>query len=319
MIRAEGLTKYYQEKAAVEGVSLSLPEGEVLALLGGSGSGKTTLLRMLNRLVEPDAGQVWVNGENTSSLPGHALRRNMGYVIQETGLFPHLTVAENINTVPALLGWSAQEQKARCEELLCLLGLPPEDFTHRYPEQLSGGQQQRIGIARALAAKPAVLLMDEPFGALDPLIRQRVQEEFRQLQQQLGLTVVLVTHDVEEAFLLGDRLMLLDEGRLQQTGSPRDLLFRPANAYVRHFFDPQRFRLELMVTPLSALLPYLPDSSEQAESDIPPFGESQTLDKVLGSTEGTIVIESKGSRKAYPAPIVWEAFYRFKQEGVSND
>lgn len=281
MIKAAGLRKVYEGKAVVSEVSFELPKGSVLVLLGSSGSGKTTLLKMLNRLIEPDGGRFWLDGQAADQYNPASLRRKIGYVIQQIGLFPHQTVAENIGTVPSLLGWSKSAKQARTEELLDLLGLPFGEYGNRYPAELSGGQQQRIGIARALAAKPDVLLMDEPFGALDPLIRAAVQEEFKQLQQRLKLTVILVTHDVPEAFLLADQLILMDQGRVMQQGKPEELLFMPQNEFVRRFFDPQRLQLELSVPTIAALGHHLPPTEKVPDEGIPAFHESDTLLPIL--------------------------------------
>ena len=251
-LRAEGLTKGYDGKIVIDQVSFSVSTGETLVLLGTSGSGKTTCLKMINRLIEPEAGAIYLNGEDVRAQSPTHLRRQIGYVIQQVGLFPHLTVAQNIGTVPRLLGWSAARREDRCTELLAMLGLEPE-MAQRMPSQLSGGQQQRVGIARALAADPAVVLLDEPFGALDPITRADIQREFVRLPAIHQKTMVLVTHDVLEAVRLGDKIALLDQGRLQQLGSPQDLIFSPTNDFVRRFFDPQRFSLQLEVVTLADL------------------------------------------------------------------
>lgn len=213
-------------------VSLSIETGRFVTILGGSGSGKTTLLRLMNRLIEPSSGRILVNGEDTGQIPPAQLRRRIGYVIQQIGLFPHMTVHENIATVPKLLGWDRGRINARVRELLDLVGLDPEGFMQRYPRQLSGGQQQRVGLARALAAEPALLLMDEPFGALDAITRESLQDELKQIQRRLGTTVVFVTHDVPEALKLGDEVIIIEDGRVQQFASPREILARPANDFV---------------------------------------------------------------------------------------
>jgi len=220
---------------AVDDLSLSIEEGEVVALVGSSGSGKTTTLRMINRLIEPSAGTITVDGKDVSTMPAHELRRGIGYVIQQSGLFPHRTVLANVATVPRLLGWDKARAKARASELLDLVGLD-RSFADRYPAQLSGGQQQRVGVARALAADPPVLLMDEPFGAVDPIVRAQLQREFAKLQRDLGKTVVFVTHDVDEAIVLGDRIAVLETGgRLAQLDTPAQLLANPASPFVADF------------------------------------------------------------------------------------
>ncbi len=232
MIEIDGLTKRYGGTTVVDAVDLRVPTGSITAIVGTSGSGKSTLLRMINRLVEPSAGTVRIDGRLTTEEPAHALRRRIGYVIQGNGLFPHRTVAENIATVPRMLGWSDVRIAARIEQLLLLFGLDPQIHAQRLPAELSGGQQQRVGVARALAAGPSVLLMDEPFGALDPIIRAKAQTDLRAIQQQLKTTIVIVTHDMDEAFLLADRIAVLDNGRLLQYDKPTRLLTAPASAQV---------------------------------------------------------------------------------------
>ncbi len=237
MISLEDVTKRYGAgTAAVDGLSLEVAEGETCVLVGPSGCGKTTTLKMVNRLVEPTSGRVVVGGQDVARIDPVALRRGIGYVIQQVGLFPHLDVAGNVATVPRLLGWDRARIRARVDELLHLVGLDPATFRHRRPEQLSGGQRQRVGVARALAADPPVLLMDEPFGAVDPVTRGRLQEEFVRLQDELGKTVVFVTHDIDEALRLGDQLAVLAEGgRLAQHGTPAEVLARPASEFVAGF------------------------------------------------------------------------------------
>ena len=232
MIEIEHLTKRYGAAAIVDDVSFRVEEGTVAAVVGTSGAGKSTLLRMINRLVEPSAGRVLIDGQDTMAIPEDALRHRIGYVIQGYGLFPHRTVAENIATVPRLLGWDRRRIAARVEELLDLFGLDPAEFAKKFPHQLSGGEQQRVGVARALAARPALLLMDEPFGALDPVIRHKAQDELLSIQRRLGTTVVLVTHDMNEAFHLADRIAVMNQGRLLQYAAPAELLTRPAEAFV---------------------------------------------------------------------------------------
>ena len=257
-IEVRNLTKRYGAHAVVQDVSFVLAPGETLVLLGPSGCGKTTLLRMLNRLVEPDGGSVLVHGADVCRQPPEQLRRGMGYVIQQVGLLPHYTVAENVAVVPRLLGQPPAQVAARTEELLHRLHLPPERFAGQYPRQLSGGQQQRVGLARALAADPPIVLMDEPFGALDPITRASIRREFRELPELRRKTVVLVTHDVTEAFELADRILLLEAGRVQQLGPPRELLLRPANDFVRRFFAADQLSLQLRALHLSDILTDLP-------------------------------------------------------------
>jgi osmoprotectant transport system ATP-binding protein len=229
------VTKRYGAWAAVDSLSLDIAEGELCVLMGASGSGKSTTLRMINRLVERDAGQILVHGTDVRDIAPESLRRRMGYAIQSIGLFPHWTVERNVATVPQLLGWPRARIRDRVTELLDLLGLDPARFRHRYPHHLSGGQQQRVGVARALAGDPEVLLMDEPFGALDPVTRAALQDELLRIHRASGKTIVLVTHDVDEALRLGTRVVLLDRGRILQAGPPLEVLDRPASEAVAAF------------------------------------------------------------------------------------
>lgn len=260
MIDVQHLTKHYQNTIAVHDVSFRVEEGETLVLLGTSGSGKTTTLRMLNRLIEPTSGTITINGENILSQTPERLRRRMGYVLQGYGLFPHYSVAENIAIVPRLLSWPEEKIKKRVDSLLHKLHLPPDEYRTAYPSQLSGGQMQRVGLARALAANPPILLMDEPFGALDPLTRTAIRNEFIELDELKQKTIVMVTHDVQEAFTLGDKIGLMDKGGLQQIGTPSDLLFHPANEFVSGFFQHQRLQLEWQTIKLKSIWHALPDA-----------------------------------------------------------
>ncbi|WP_428262642.1 ABC transporter ATP-binding protein [Haliangium sp.] len=237
MICLESVSKVYADAPgpAVDEVSFEVAEGELLALLGTSGCGKTTTLKMINRLVEPSAGVITVAGRDTSTVDPVQLRRSIGYVFQGIGLFPHLSVAQNVAAVPRLLGWSGADIGARVNELLDLVGLPADDYAARKPSELSGGQRQRVGVARALAARPKVLLMDEPFGALDPITRDTMQEELSSIRRRLGITIVLVTHDMTEALLLGDRVAVMDSGRIERIDTPEALLRDPGSDIVRGF------------------------------------------------------------------------------------
>jgi osmoprotectant transport system ATP-binding protein len=232
MIEIDNVTKRYGETAVVDAVSMVIEPHTVTAIVGTSGSGKTTLLRMVNRLVEPTSGVIKLDGIDNCSVPGPELRRSIGYAIQGHGLFPHRTVAQNIATVPVLLGWDRARIEKRVNELLSLFQLDAAAFGPRYPHELSGGQQQRVGVARALAAEPNVLLMDEPFGALDPVIRAKAQDDLLAIQKRFGTTIILVTHDMEEAVHLGDRIAVMDAGKVVQYGPPVEILARPANAFV---------------------------------------------------------------------------------------
>jgi len=240
MIELEGVTKRYGASTVVDGVSLRVEAGELLVLLGSSGSGKTTTLQMVNRLTEPSEGRILVDGEDVTAVPAHALRRRIGYVFQRLGLFPHMTVEENIAVTPTLLGWDPARIRDRVETLLHLVELAPEAFRHRRPNELSGGQAQRVAVARALAAEPRVMLLDEPFGALDPLTRDRLQRSFTRIRRELGLTAIFVTHDVVEALLLADRIAVMRGGKILQMGTGADLLQRPADDYIAQLMSGPR-------------------------------------------------------------------------------
>ncbi|MBN9066817.1 MAG: ABC transporter ATP-binding protein [Rhizobiales bacterium] len=232
MIEIDAITKRYDDRPVVNAVSLVVDPHTLTVIVGTSGSGKTTLLRMINRLVEPSAGTIRIDGKDHRTQPPHILRRGIGYVIQGNGLFPHRTVGQNIATVPVLSGWDKPRVARRVDELLSLFQLDPAQFRDRYPHQLSGGQKQRVGVARALAVRPNILLMDEPFGALDPVIRGKAQIDLVSIQKQLGTTIVLVTHDMEEAIQLGDRIAVMDDGNLLQYATPAEILAYPATEFV---------------------------------------------------------------------------------------
>jgi osmoprotectant transport system ATP-binding protein len=251
MIEVAGLSRRYGGAVAVADVSFQVRAGEMLALVGDSGSGKTTTLKMINRLLEPDAGRVVIDGRDAASLEPHALRRSIGYVFQGIGLFPHLTVAENVAVPLRLAGWSRDRTRVRVAELLVLVELEPA-LAARFPAELSGGQQQRTGVARALAASPRVMLLDEPFGALDPLTRDRLQLTFDALRRRLGLTTVFVTHDMAEAIVLADRIGVMRSGRLLQLGTPAELARSPADADVARLLDTPRRQARLVAERLEA-------------------------------------------------------------------
>ena len=244
MIRLQGLSRRYSTArgtvTAVDDVTLEVTDGETCVLLGPSGCGKTTTLRMINRLVLPSSGKIFIAGRDTDGIDPVELRRGIGYVIQQIGLFPNMTVAENIGVVPRLLGWSTARSRRRAEELLALLALEPAQFLDRYPNELSGGQAQRIGVARALAVDPPVLLMDEPFAALDPINREVIQDEFLRMQQTLRKTILFVSHDIDEAVKMADRIAIFRAGRLAQFGPPDELLARPADDFVASFVGRDR-------------------------------------------------------------------------------
>jgi len=253
MIRLEGLTKVFPNgQMAVDHLDLEVPEGELCVLVGPSGCGKTTTMKMVNRLIEPTEGRIILDGRDVTHGDPVELRRRIGYVIQHVGLFPHQTIADNVATVPKLLGWDKSKVTKRVNELLELVGLDPGTYARRYPHQLSGGQRQRVGVARALGADPPVLLMDEPFGAIDPITRERLQEEFLRLQRDVRKTIVFVTHDIEEAVRMGDRIAILREGGvLAQYDTPAVILGRPASPFVADFVGSDRGLKRLSVTSVS--------------------------------------------------------------------
>lgn len=253
---------------AVDNISFEVAEGDNLILLGTSGCGKTTTLKMLNRLIEPTAGKIWIGGEDITAQKPELLRRNIGYVLQNNGLFPHYTVAENIAIVPGLLKWDKEKTRNRIHELLQKLHLSTDLLT-KYPSQLSGGQQQRVGLARALMTNAPVLLMDEPFGALDNITRTKIQEEFKELDELQRKTIVMVTHDVHEAFELGNRIAIMDKGQIVQMGTPAQLLFKPENDFVRNFLKAQRLQLELKAITLHDVWYSLPSAHDVPDSGLP--------------------------------------------------
>lgn len=283
MIRFEHVTKRYADgTTAVDDLSFEVAEGELVTLVGPSGCGKTTTMKMVNRLIEPTEGRIFLDGDDISAIDPVQLRRRIGYVIQQVGLFPHKTVLENTATVPHLLGWNRGKARERAAELLDLVGLDPSVYGGRYPEQLSGGQRQRVGVARALAADPPVLLMDEPFGAVDPVVRERLQNEFLKLQAQVRKTVLFVTHDIEEAVRLGDRIAVYGQGRIEQFDSPATVLGAPATPYVADFVGADRGLKRLSVTPI-----------EESDLDQPPVVH---LDDPLA--KATARLRSEGARWA---------------------
>ncbi len=257
MITVENVVKIFGDTTAVNNISFNINDGENVVLLGTSGCGKTTTLRMINRLTETTSGNIYINNKNIKNVSPQELRRSMGYVLQHNGLFPHYTIGENISIVPELLKWPKKKIIERTFELLEQLHLP-KDYLNLYPQQLSGGQQQRVGLARALAADPPILLMDEPFGALDAVTRTSITHEFSELAVLKNKTIVLVTHDIHEAFELGDTILLMDKGKIVQAGAPADLLFNPADNFVTSFFEKQRMQLELNAVLLKDIWQYIP-------------------------------------------------------------
>ena len=294
MIEIETLTKRYGDNTVVDTVTMTIQPRTVTVIVGTSGSGKTTLLRMINRLVEPTSGTIKLDGVDNRDLPGFELRRRIGYAIQGHGLFPHRTVAQNIATVPGLLGWDRPRIDAKVKELLELFQLDPADFAARFPHELSGGQQQRVGVARALAAEPNVLLMDEPFGALDPIIRAKAQQDLISIQKVLGTTIVLVTHDMDEAFHLADRIAVMDKGKVVQYGAPVELVRQPATPFVETLIgDTERpFRLLSMQTIGEAVEPNQATGEPLSED----MSQREALSKLLWTGQQALPVRASDGR-----------------------
>jgi osmoprotectant transport system ATP-binding protein len=310
MIRLDEISKRYPNgQLAVRSLSLDVPAGEICVLVGPSGCGKTTTLKMINRLIEPSSGRIFLDGEDVTHADPVELRRRIGYVIQQVGLFPHQTIATNIATVPKLLGWSKDRITARTEELLDLVGLDPGDYRSRYPAQLSGGQRQRVGVARALAADPPVLLMDEPFGAIDPVTRVRLQDEFLRLQHDVRKTVVFVTHDIDEAVKMGDRIAILNVGGiLEQYATPAEILGRPASPMVSEFVGADRALKRLRVTPID------PDCLEHPPTATPDAAIAEARHAIEQAGAGWVaVVDENGMLRGYVDGVHLEG------DGTVND
>ena len=298
MITLDRLTKTYGAATVVDDVSMAIEENSITVIVGTSGSGKSTLLRMINRLIEPTSGRVLIDGKDTKAEPAHLLRRRIGYAIQGHGLFPHRTVSENIATVPRLLGWEESRINARVDELLTVFQLDPAVFGVKFPHQLSGGQQQRVGVARALAAEPAVLLMDEPFGALDPIIRAKAQDDLLGIQQRFGTTIVLVTHDIDEAFRLGDRVAVMSGGRLLQYDRPAALVTRPADPFVSRLTGIADRAMKLLSLTTAG------EAAQPGAADGPTIAGDATLrdalsDLVWRGAESATVVDADGTARGY--------------------
>ncbi len=326
MVKVQELCKRFGGHQAVDQVSFQVKKGKVLVIVGKSGCGKTTTLKMVNRLIEPDQGQISIGGENITKQKPEAVRKKIGYVIQGAGLFPHYTVARNIGTVPALLGWAAHRAEERTRLLMNLLGLPL-NLLHRYPHELSGGQQQRVGIARALAADPPLVLMDEPFGALDPVTRKEIQDEFLRLEELVNKTIIMVTHDVGEAIKLGDQICLMDNGKIVQQGTPAQLMFEPASSFVKGFFDPQRFQLQMLVVKLQDLLP-LAEARDGDDGHLPEVKPQESIAQVLERAgqagRQAVRLIQPGKRQVLACHQLLNAFYNFVAQksrftGLSQD
>jgi len=302
MIEIEHLTKRFAGAAApaVDDLTLAVGEREICVLIGPSGCGKTTTMRMINRMIEPDAGRIRIAGRDVTGIDPVALRRSVGYVIQQVGLFPHMTIAENVATVPHLLGWDATRTARRVDELLARVDMEPARYRDRYPRALSGGQRQRVGVARALAADPPVMLMDEPFGALDPITRAALQDEFLRILNDLGKTIVFVTHDIDEALKMGSRIAILRAGRLVQYDRPEAILAHPADAFVESFVGSDRALKRLALMPVARHLQDLASSGAAAGPRLPRIGGDANLREALSAllaagTDSGAVVDASGA------------------------
>ena len=319
MIRLENVTKQFPGGSnAVLDLTLDIPTGKTCVLIGPSGCGKTTTLRMINRLTEPDQGRVLIDGEDTHGADPAQLRLKMGYVIQQTGLFPHMTVGENVGTVPRLWQWDKARIKTRVEELLQLVGLDPAEYRDRYPHQLSGGQRQRVGFARALGADPPILLMDEPFGAVDRITRERLQHEFINIQRSMRKTVVFVTHDIDEAVLVGDRICLLKmQAQIAQYDTPEKILTRPASDYVSEFLGRERLVRRMSVVQIDA---QTLERGPEPRQDEPRVPLSSTLSEAFAAalaspTETASVYEGERYVGVFTATSLLESLRRADADG----
>jgi osmoprotectant transport system ATP-binding protein len=290
VITFEGVTRRYGDRIVVDALDLVIKAGEIVVLVGPSGCGKTTTLRMINRLVEPSEGRILIDDVDTATLPAEELRRGIGYVIQQVGLFPHQTVAENVATVPKLLGWDRARIGARVEELLDLVGLPPAEYARRHPSELSGGQRQRVGVARALGADPPIMLMDEPFAAIDPIVRLRLQQELLRLQRVVRKTIVFVTHDIDEAVRLGDHVALFaDGGKLAQYDTAAELLRHPKTGFVEEFLGDNLLLRRLALLPLAGVP--LTRDGERPHAEVPVSATLRdALDATLRSSDGRVAV-----------------------------
>ncbi|KAA9238011.1 MULTISPECIES: ABC transporter ATP-binding protein [Aerococcus] len=298
-IRFDSVSKVYQDKLVVDHFNLAISGGEFFVLVGPSGSGKTTTLKMINGLVRPESGTVYFKGQDIRSYNLNKMRWQMGYVLQDIALFPTMTVEENIETIPEMIGMAKQERQARTRELLDQVGLDPEKYSQRYPHELSGGEQQRVGICRAIAAKPPLILMDEPFSALDPLSRESLQELLLDLHHKIKTTIVFVTHDMDEALRLGDRIAIMQAGRLVQVDSPKNIKAKPANEFVRHFFKQGSLVAE-EPTSVASLLQALPAIKREANGamakDLPQLDSQASLTELYQvlSQEEAVFISHEG-------------------------
>jgi osmoprotectant transport system ATP-binding protein len=320
VIRLENVSKGFPGGAnAVTDLSLDIPDGQTCVLIGPSGCGKTTTLRMINRLIEPDSGRILVDGEDTQGVDHSQLRLRMGYVIQNTGLFPHMNVGDNVGTVPRLWRWDKARIDARVDELLTLVGLDPREYRHRYPHQLSGGQRQRVGFARALGADPPILLMDEPFGAVDRITRERLQREFINIQRSVRKTVVFVTHDIDEAVMVGDRICLMQmQAKVAQYDTPEAILTRPASDYVAEFLGRERLVRRMSVVAIDPETLEHPAGGPRREEPRVPLGSTlvEAFAAALASpTERAAVFEGDRYIGEFTATSLLESLRRASAGG----
>lgn len=317
MIEAKNISKKFKQQTAVDNISFRVDEGENFVLLGTSGCGKTTTLKMINRLAEPTSGEIFINQKNIAEQNAETLRRSIGYVLQNIGLFPHYTVAENIAVVPSLFKWDKEKIRVRIEELMQKLHLSAQ-YYNAYPNELSGGQQQRVGLARALAADASILLMDEPFGALDPITRTKVRNDFINLEEFKKKTIVLVTHDVQEAFELADRICLMDKGKIIQTGTPAELLFKPENEFVQQFFDEQRLQLEYKSVSLKMIWQFLEDKEDNNKA-LKEISADKNMWYALEifslNNDETLIVHNGEVKKQINYASLMHAFSNYKKSG----
>jgi osmoprotectant transport system ATP-binding protein len=278
LVRFENVKKAYNDVTVIEDLNLHIKEGQLVVLIGPSGCGKTTTLKMINRIIEPTSGSIYIDGEDITKVNPVMLRRKIGYVIQQIGLFPNMTIAQNVEIIPKLLGWPADKRRKRTEELLHMVDMSPEQYADRYPSELSGGQQQRIGVLRALAAEPPLVLMDEPFGALDPITRESLQDEVKRLQKKLKKTIVFVTHDMDEALKIADVIVLMKDGKIVQAASPEELLSNPANDFVAQFIGKHRLNDGLEIETVEDVMRHDP----------------VTVTKDIGTSESVALMKRKG-------------------------
>ncbi|WP_149244247.1 ABC transporter ATP-binding protein [Dyadobacter sp. 32] len=315
MIIAQNLQKNFNGTEAVKNISFEVTKGETLVLLGTSGCGKTTTLKMLNRLIDPTAGEIFIDGKNINTSAPEILRRHIGYVSQNNGLFPHYTVAENIAIVPRLLSWEKGKIASHSAAILDQIRLPFNSYAHKYPDELSGGEKQRVALARAMIADPKVLLMDEPFGALDPVTRVQIRKEFKELTEADKKTIVLVTHDVQEAFELGHQICLMDKGQIVQMGTAKDLIFNPSNDFVTNFFGHQRLQLELSSLTFADIWDQLAGLEASSPADVNSSCNLwEAMEWLSAANKEYVVVEQGGELKKASFSAIHSTYSRIKHK-----